>query len=289
VARQAEEKANLSRRRTRPSLLLPGFLVIVGLVGFTLVIWGQTSSASPSVGASRSGSTSSCSVTLTVNSAGTAITATIHSGCTGGNWYLSSYEAQSATYATSFPQYFYRTTNHAPWTVALPYDVGNCFWQADFAQLSAPPPQPRTVLHYVTGMLGGSACPVATTTTTTTVPSTTTPSTVPKTTTVPSTTTPSTVPKTTTVPSTTTTVSAHSTTTVTGGTTTTTAVPGAAPGSGAPGAAPGAAPAAGSAPQSLAFTGFVAAVLLFVAITLIGCGMAVVRMGRGRDEPAELL
>src|SRR6202022_4711775 len=98
-------------------------------------------------------------------------------GCTGGHFYLTTWIAQSDVFATSHPQYFYATTNKAPWTVPLP----PCFWQADFAKLTAAPPAGER-LEFVAGKLGGSVCPTTTTSTSTTVPVTTT-TTVPVTTT----------------------------------------------------------------------------------------------------------
>jgi hypothetical protein len=156
--------------------------------------------ASPSTAATISGSAPGCSVTLHFSP--TSVRAGVH-GCTGGDYYLSSWSAPSDVPRLSRPQTLYASASSAPWEVSLP----PCFWQVDFAQRSAPPGQPATVRHLIAATLGGTTCP---TTTTTTVATTST-----------------TLPVTsTTLPVTTTTIPQSTTTTTIPGTTTTTTAPG---------------------------------------------------------------
>lgn len=261
------------------STRLPAILVTVGLCGIGALLVGQTSSGASTTVMTVKGSGANCKVTLDIGS--TSVTANILSGCQGGDYYLSTWVAQSNVHKTSLPQYLYRTTNHAPWTVALP----PCFYQVDFARLSSPPSLRATssgAAHtgrvYIAGALGGAACRTTTTTSgpTTTLPKSTTTTTEPTTTS--SSTTSTTVHKGTTTTSTTT----HTKPPTTLGTTTTTTTthhpdgPGGVAGTSSGGS--GTPPTHGG---SLAFTGFAVLMGVFIAMCLIGCGLGILRASRG--------
>ena len=140
-------------------------LTLVVCVG--IFLW-LLSSAAPSeaAGTSFSGSTPDCSVTINVS--GTTASAVIHSGCTGGNFYLESWTAQSDNPATSGPQKIFAFTNTQPFTVNLP----PCFWQVDFVRRYVSPGTWNTSAakgpEHIVGGLGGGACPTTTTSTSST-------------------------------------------------------------------------------------------------------------------------
>jgi hypothetical protein len=249
-------------------------LAVVGVCGATMLAFTQNSVAATT--GTVQGSRPDCSVQLTFTS--TSVTADIRSGCKGGDFYLTSWTTRSNVPATSHPQVIFASTNRAPWTVPLP----QCYWQVDFARRSTPPPMKATNRELVVGRLGGAACKSGPTTTTTTVATTTT--TVPKTTTTvhvtTTTSTTSTTVKTTTPP--------HSTTTTTAAVGTTTTV---TPTAGGPPDGPtpaGPTTPATSSHGGLAFTGFEALMTLFIALALIGCGIAAVLAARrARSTPPD--
>jgi hypothetical protein len=254
----------LLMRRSSGIGRLPAALALVGVCGATMLAFTQSSVAATS--GSVQGTKPDCSVQLTFKA--TTVTANIRSGCKGGDFYLTSWSTQSNVLKKSHPQYFFATTNHAPWTIGLP----KCYWQVDFARRSTAPPAKADNREFVVGRLGGSVCTTGSTTTSTTVAPTTT---VPKTTT--------TVDVTTTSTSldTTTTAPPDSTSTTAAVDTTTTVAP--APGTGSPPDGPtsaGSVQPASSSHGGLAFTGFTALMALFVALALIGAGIAIVRAVR---------
>lgn len=115
--------------------------------------------------ATVSASTQDCTISLKFTT--TSVQADMLSGCTGGDFYLSSWAAQSDAYSSSKPQHFFAATNQAPWIVPLP----PCYWQVDFARRTAAPPNGQRT-EFVAGRLGGKSCYVPPTTTATTVATT---------------------------------------------------------------------------------------------------------------------
>jgi hypothetical protein len=271
-----------SRRRLRAAGRLPLALIGLGVTGLVLVLaTASPSSAAPTVLYAK-GAAPGCSVELALYD--TYATAMVSNGCQGPDYWMAVWQARSDVYSTSFPQVLFASTNHAPWTLAYPL-TSPCYVQVDFSYRSAPPGEPTPVHQVIAAGLRSTSCPPPTTTTT--QPGGTTTTTQPggtTTTTQPGGTTTTTQPggTTTTGPGSGGSGGGGATTTTEPATTTTTVVHLTGSGGGPPVYnSPSAGGAAGeSAPGGLAFTGFAAMLLAFIAMTLIGAGLAVVRTSR---------
>lgn len=154
-----------SDRKRRAATVLSRSAVASGLSAIVCLAVYVTSGFHHVSAATVSASNPDCTVSLKFTA--TSVQADILKGCTGGDFYLSSWAAQSDVYASSKPQHFFAATNQAPWTVPLP----PCYWQVDFARRTAAPPNGQRT-EFVTGRLGGTSCYVPPTTTATTVATT---------------------------------------------------------------------------------------------------------------------
>lgn len=157
-------------RRVGVARIVAGLATIgvasLGLVALATMGGPAATAATTSV----AGPTAKCAVTLSVTS--TTAAATILHGCTGGNYYLTSYSANSNFKHQHLDAY----TNKAPWTVALP----PCFYQVDFTLRTGPPGNPNNRVLNIAYLQGGTTCPTTTTSSTTSTTVHTTPTTQPK-------------------------------------------------------------------------------------------------------------
>jgi hypothetical protein len=230
--------------------------VVASTIGLVWVVaTGSSAGASP---ATVQGSAPNCKVKLSFTP--TEVHAIVLAGCQGSDFYLLSWSVPNFAFS---PQTLFRSTNEAPYTVALP----PCRWQVDFALLSAPPGVRGHSHKLYATRVGGRPCSTVTTTSTTKPPTSTT-STIPKTTSTTATTVPD---GTTTVP--------PSTTTSTTVRPTTTTVQAASP-----------VPASATEPPhpdgGLAFTGANTRLLLCIALAAIGAGL-LLTIGRIGSEEKE--
>lgn len=249
-----------------------------------LVVAGGTSWAG-STGPTVRGSDGNCAVQIQIGA--TSATATIESGCQGGDYWFSSWVTPSGTYQAGAPQQLLAATDHAPWSVVLPTGQP-CYYQVDFSQRQHPPGHAGGTTTLVASYVGRTAtCSSGATTTTGS------PTTVTSSTTVPA------GPVTTIRIATATTVPLSLPTTPPtvafasgSATTSTTATVSVAAGQSQPPQAPAPAsviPTAASPTRSafgsLAFTGFELLMAVFVALVLVVAGVGIVRASRRGNLP----
>lgn len=275
----------------RPGLLkrfvkLPAVLVTLGLSGALTISLAHAAAADPAA-PTWSGSIPGCHVTLSVT--GVRANATL-TGCEGSNYWFSSWAVPSlqgssgVQWSPDIHQTLYQATNRSPWTVELP--TTTCAFQIDFSYRDQPPGTPAGKRALVAAHIG-DICGGGQVTTTTSVPRSTTTTFAPHqgatTTTTPAT--PTTTPRS----GGTTTTSTSSPPTTPPTSTGSNPPPGDGPGGSAPPTTLATAsvyqPLAAAIgpkgePGSLAFTGFIVLMLLFAGMTLIGAGLAVLRVNR---------